>query len=86
MMWWAEPVPDMGERRNAYRMLLGKLVGKENLGRPRCRLDDHIKTVLMEMRRDGCWSDSSDSGQRQVTGCCEHGNELSGFPTMCGIS
>jgi hypothetical protein len=64
-MWWAEPVPDMGERRNAYRMLVGKLVGKETLGRPKRRLDDHIKTVLMEMRRDENGAHSSDSGQRQ---------------------
>jgi hypothetical protein len=64
-------------------MLVGKLVGKETLGTPRRRLDDNIKTVLIEMRRGGC---GSDSWQGQVTGCCKRGNVLLGFPTMRGIS
>lgn len=77
---------DVEERRNTYRMLVGKLVGKETLGRPRRRLDDNIKTVLKEMRRDGCGPDSPGSGQGQVTGCCKHDYEPSGFPTIRGIS
>ena len=67
-------------------MLVGNLLGKETLGRPRRRLDDNIKTVLMEMRRDGCGPDSSGSGQGKMTGCCKHGNEPSAFPTMKVIS
>jgi hypothetical protein len=70
------PVTDVGERRNANRMLVGKLVGKETLGRPRRRLDNNIKTVLMEMRTDGCGPDSSGSGEGRMTGCCKRGNEL----------
>jgi hypothetical protein len=32
-----------GEKRNAYRMLIGKLEGKRPLGRPRRRLVYNIK-------------------------------------------
>jgi hypothetical protein len=36
----------MGEKRNAYRILMGKSEGKRLLGRPRSRWDDNIKTDL----------------------------------------
>jgi hypothetical protein len=32
----------MGETRNAYNILVGKLEGKRQLGRPRCRWDIRI--------------------------------------------
>jgi hypothetical protein len=48
-------------------MLVGNLVGKQTLGRTRRRLDDNIKTVLTEMRTDGCGPDSSGSGQGKMT-------------------
>jgi hypothetical protein len=38
-----------GEKRNAYRILVGKLVGKRPLGRPRCRWVDNIKINLREI-------------------------------------
>jgi hypothetical protein len=38
----------MGEMRNANRILFGKPEGKRPLGRPRCRLQDIIKTDLRE--------------------------------------
>jgi hypothetical protein len=41
----------MGEKRNYYRLLVGKLVGKRPLGRPRCRWVNNIKMDLLEM---GC--------------------------------
>jgi hypothetical protein len=39
----------MGERRGAYRVLVGKLEGRRPLGRPRCRREDNIKMDLREV-------------------------------------
>ena len=41
-MRWAGHVARMGEERGVYRVLLGKLVGKRPLGRPRRRWVDNI--------------------------------------------
>jgi hypothetical protein len=42
-MRWAGHVGRVGERRNAYRILVGKPEGKRPLGRPRRRWADNIK-------------------------------------------
>jgi hypothetical protein len=42
-----------GEKRNAYRILVGKPEGKKPLGRPRCRWVDNIKMDLREIKWDG---------------------------------
>jgi hypothetical protein len=39
----------MGERRGAYRVLLGKREGKKPLGRPRCKWEDNIKMDVQEV-------------------------------------
>jgi hypothetical protein len=39
----------MGEKRNAYRILVGKPEGKKPLGRPRRRWMDSIKMDLREI-------------------------------------
>jgi hypothetical protein len=36
-MRWAKHVARMGEKKNRYRLLVGKLEGKRPLGRPRRR-------------------------------------------------
>jgi hypothetical protein len=46
------------ERRNAYRILVGKPDGKRPLGRPRYRWVDNITMDLRETGRDGMdWND-----------------------------
>jgi hypothetical protein len=48
-MRWAGHVARMGEKRNAYRLLVGKPEGKRPLGRPRRRWVDDIKMKLSEI-------------------------------------
>jgi hypothetical protein len=48
----------MGEKRNAYRVLVGKPERKRPLGRPRRRWVDNIKMDVRERVRDGMdWID-----------------------------
>jgi hypothetical protein len=55
----------MGEKRNAYRILVGNPEGKRPLGRPRCRWVGNIKIDFREIGWDGMdWLDlSQDMGQ-----------------------
>jgi hypothetical protein len=39
----------MGEKRNVYRLLVGKLEGKRPLGRPRRKWIDNIKVDVLEI-------------------------------------
>jgi hypothetical protein len=48
-MGWAEHVACMGERRNVYRVLVGKPEVKSLLGRPRRRWKDNIKMDHQEL-------------------------------------
>jgi hypothetical protein len=43
----------MEEKRNAYRILVGKPEGKRPLGRPRRKWGDNIKMDLREIGWDG---------------------------------
>jgi len=70
-MRWMGHAALMGERRGAYRVLVGKPEGKRPLGRPRHRWEDNIKMDLQEV---GCedmnWIDLG-----QVVDTCKCGNE-----------
>jgi hypothetical protein len=48
-MRWAGHVARIGEKRNAYRLLVGKPEGKRLLGRPRCRWVDTTRMDLGEV-------------------------------------
>jgi hypothetical protein len=49
-MRWAGHVARIGEKRNVYRLLVGKPEGKRSLGRPRRRWIDSIKMDHLEKR------------------------------------
>jgi hypothetical protein len=68
IMRWAGHVARMGERRGAYRVLVGKPEGRSPLGRPRRRWEDNIK---MDLRGVVC-------GCVDWIGLAECGNEPSG--------
>jgi hypothetical protein len=46
---WAEHVARMGEKTNAYKLLVGKPEGKRPLRRPRCRWVVNIRMDLVEV-------------------------------------
>jgi hypothetical protein len=49
-MRWAGHVAGMGEKRNVYRLLVGKPEGERPLRRPRRRWMDNIKMDILEIR------------------------------------
>jgi hypothetical protein len=64
-MRWAGHAALMGEKRNAYRILVVKPEGKRPLGRPRRRWVDNIKMDLREVGRDGMdWIDLAQDRDR----------------------
>jgi hypothetical protein len=64
-MRWAGHVARMGERRGAYRIMVGRLAGRRPLGRPRCRWEDNIKMDLQEVGWDGVdWIDMAQYNDR----------------------
>jgi hypothetical protein len=48
-MRWAGHVAWVGEKRNVYRLLVGKPEGKRPIGRPRRRWMNNIKMDLLEI-------------------------------------
>jgi len=55
----------MGDRRGAYRVLVGKPEGMRVLGRPRCRWEDNIKIDIQEVGCGGLdWIDLAQDRDR----------------------
>jgi hypothetical protein len=68
----------MGEKRNVYRLLVGKPEGKRQLGRPRRRWIDNIKIDLLEIGFSVVdWIGLAQDRYRWKSSC-ELGNEPSG--------
>jgi hypothetical protein len=53
-MRWEGHVARMGEKKGAYRILVGRCEGRRPLGRPRRRCEDNIKMGLQDV---GCGMD-----------------------------
>jgi hypothetical protein len=69
----------MGEKRNVYRLLVGKSKGKRPLGRPRRRWIDNIKVDLLEIGLgDVDWIGLAQDRYRWRESSYERGNEPSG--------
>jgi hypothetical protein len=54
-MRWAGHVARMGEKMNAYRILMGKPEEKRLLGRPKCRWVDNSVMELTEIGTGLIW-------------------------------
>jgi hypothetical protein len=48
-MRWVGHVARMGEKRNTYRLLVGKPEGRRPLERPRCRWVNNVRVDLLEV-------------------------------------
>jgi hypothetical protein len=71
-MRWSGHAAQMGEKRNAYRTLMGRPDGKRPLVRHKCRSVDSIK---MELREIG-WGGVDWIHLDEDRGSCKYGNEL----------
>jgi len=71
------------DRKGVHRVLVGKPEAKRPLERSSRRWKDNIKMDLQELGCGGYGLDRDSSGQGQVAGTYECGNEPSGF-IKCG--
>jgi hypothetical protein len=67
-MVWTGYVASFWEKRNTYRILIGKLEGNRSLGRPRPRWEKNIKMELRDIELDAMdWINlAQDRGQWRV--------------------
>jgi hypothetical protein len=77
-MRWAVHVVQMGEKRNAYRLLVGKPEGKNPLGRQRRRWVDNIKIYFLEIGWGGVDWIGQAQDRDKCKSSCECGYEPSG--------
>jgi hypothetical protein len=64
-MRWARHVARRGEKRNAYRLLVGKPEGRRPIGRPRRWWEDNIRMDLVQVgREDVDWIGLAQDGDR----------------------
>jgi hypothetical protein len=64
-MRWARHVARIRQKRNAYRVLVGKPEGKRQVGRPRHRWEDNIKMGLTEIGLSGMdWFNLAQDGDQ----------------------
>jgi hypothetical protein len=75
-MRWVGHVAQMGDKMNAYRILVGNPEGNRPQRRPKSRWVDNIKMDLREIGWDGM--DWIDLAQAREQGSCERDSELSG--------
>jgi hypothetical protein len=77
-MSWTGNVERIGEKRNAYRILVEKPEGKRPIERPRLRSVDNIKMDFREIGWGGMGRiDLAQDREELVEGSCDHGNEPS---------
>jgi len=63
-MRWVVNVASIGERRDVYRVSVGKPEGKGPLGRPRRRWEDNIKMNFQEVGRGVVWIELAEDRDR----------------------
>jgi hypothetical protein len=76
----------MGEKRNVYRLLVGKPEGKRPLGRPRRRRIDNIKMDLLEIGLSVVdWVGLAQDRYMPVESSCERANDpdVGNLPSGC---
>jgi hypothetical protein len=76
---WVGHALRMGDKRNAYRMLVGKPEENRPIGRPRRRWEDNVRTDLGEVGWDVIDWIHLAQNRIQWGAPCEYGNEPSGF-------
>ena len=76
-MRWSGYVAHLGDRRGAYRVLVGKPKGRKPLGRLGRRWEDNIKMYLQKWGGEA-WKELAFLRIETLADACECGNEYLG--------